>query len=88
MSMAEMAVAVAVAAVAASVCLIREVRRRVDQDRCCGKAEKLRKEEIEAQPGDVVRMRDNQPALGRSNKKREESVCVAPQHTDVARIRR
>jgi hypothetical protein len=76
--------------VAASVCLIREVRgtvsRRIDQDWCGGEAEKLRKKEVEAQPSDVVRMRDNQPALGRSNEKGEESICVAPQHTDVARV--
>ncbi len=90
--MAEMTIAVAVSAVAASVCLVGEVRgggsRGVDQDRCGGKAEKLRKKEVETQARDVVCMRDNQPALGRSHKKREESVSVALQHADVTRVPR
>jgi len=92
MCMAEMTVTAAVAAVATSVRLVGEVRgagsRRIDSDWCGGKAEELRKKKVETQPGDVVRMRDDQPVLGRSHEKREESVRAALQHTTVTRVPR
>ena len=76
--MAEMTVAMPATAVATSVCLVGEVRstgsRRIDSDWCGGEAEELRQKEIETQPGDKVRMRDDQTALGWGHEEREEGI--------------
>ena len=90
--MAEMAITVPVTAMAASISLVGEVRctgsRRVDSDWCGGHAEELGQKEVEAQPRDVVRVRDSQSMLSRSHEEREESVGRAPQHADVALVPR
>ena len=92
MSMAEMTVAVPATAVATGVCLVGEVRGArsggSNQDWCSGHAEELGQEEVEAQPRDVVGVRDDQPAFGRGHEEREESIGGALQHADIAAVPR
>jgi hypothetical protein len=81
MSMAEMTVAVPATAVATGVCLVGEVRGTrsggSNQDWCSGHAEELGQKEVEAQPRDVVSVRDDQPVFGRGHEEREESIGSA-----------
>jgi hypothetical protein len=92
MSMAEMTVTVPATAVATSVFLVGEVRgaRSVgsNQDWCGGHAEELGQEEVEAQPRDVVSVRDDQPVFGRGHEEREESIGGAIQHAGIILVPR